>query len=64
MYYHYNVNHLGEQTAVVYANKYINCLHLECKYTDQETVDNFCPSFIKNVEVVPEFFKNMIKNID
>ena len=28
MYYNYNVNNLGEQTAVVYANKYINWLHL------------------------------------
>lgn len=64
MYYHYNVNHLGEQIAVVYANKYINWLHLGCKYTDQEKVINLCPSLVKNVESVPEFFKSMIKNID
>ena len=64
MYYNYNVNNLGEQTAVVYANKYINWLHLGCKYTDQEKVNSLCPSLVKNVESVPEFFKSMIKNID
>jgi len=64
MYYNYNVNNLGEQTTVVYANKYINWLHLGCKYIDQEKVNDLCPSLVKNVESVPEFFKSMIKNID
>jgi len=64
MYYNYNVESLGEQTAVVYANKYINWLHLGCKYKDQDRVNQLCPYFARNIKVVPEFFINMIKDID
>jgi len=64
MYYNYNVKYLGEKTVIVYANKYINWLLLGSRYADQKTINNLCPSFVKNVEVVPDFFKNMINNID
>lgn len=64
MYYNYNLDILGEKTAMVYANKYINWLHLGCKYPDQEKINNLCPPFIKDIKVIPEFFKSMIKNIN
>ena len=64
MYYNHNVSLLGEKTAIVYANKYIYWLQLGCKYTDQEIINKLCPRFVRDIKVVPEFFKNMIKNIN
>lgn len=64
MYYQANVLRLGEEKSIVYANKYINNLHLGCNYTDQKQVNNLCPDIVKNNFAVPDFFKNMIKNID
>jgi hypothetical protein len=64
MYYQANFLRLGEKKAIVYANKYINNLQLGCNYVDQKQVNNFCPDIVKNNFIVPDFFKNMIKNID
>jgi hypothetical protein len=64
MYYKENVNLLGESRAVVYANKYVNCLQLGCRYTDQNEVNKLCPEYIKNIQNIPDFFKNMIANIE
>lgn len=64
MYYKENVSKLGEEKAVVYANMYINNLHLGCKYKNQQEVDKLCPEVVKGIKTVPEFFINMIKNID
>jgi len=64
MYYQANVIRLGEEKAIVYANKYINNLQLGCNYGDQKQVNNLCPDIVKNNFTVPDFFKNMIKNID
>ncbi len=64
MYYKENVGLLGETRAIVYANKYINYLQLGCKYTDQHEVNRLCPDYVKNIQIIPEFFKNMIANIE
>ena len=62
MYYIHNVNKLGEKLALVYANKYVNFLHLKCEYSDKNKVITLCPDSIKNIHQVPQFFINMIKN--
>lgn len=64
MYYKENIAKLGEERAIVYANKYINYLQLGCKYADQHDVNKLCPDVVKEVKCVPEFFINMIKNIE
>tara|TARA_B100000085_G_C18490197_1_gene490968 strand:+ start:362 stop:556 length:195 start_codon:yes stop_codon:yes gene_type:complete len=64
MYYKENVLKLGEEKAVVYANKYINWLQLGCRYTDQQDVNKLCPHYLKEEFIVPGFFINMIKDID
>jgi len=63
MYYIHNKNELGEQKAIVYANKYINRIQLGCKYSDQDEVDKMCPEFIKNVNIVPDFFSDIFATI-
>ena len=64
MYYNHNVEKLGEKTAVVYANKYVNYLQLGSKYPDQEEVNNLCPDTFREVKSVPDFFINIIKDIN
>ena len=64
MYYNHNVKRLGEKTALVYANKYVNYLQLGSKYTDQEEVNKLCPETLREVKSVPDFFVNIIKNIN
>ena len=63
IYYSENLHCLGETKAIVYSNKYINYLKFGTKYIDQDHVNKLCPEYIKNIENVPIFFKNMISNI-
>ena len=64
MYYNHNVVKLGEKTAMVYANKYVNYLQLGSRYPDQEEVNKLCPDTIREVKSVPDFFINIIKDIN
>ncbi len=64
MYYNYNVGILGEKKAIVYANKYVNYLQLGSKYADQDEVNKLCPEIVKDVKSVPDFFINIIKDIN
>ena len=64
MYYNFNVSKLGKKRAIVYANKYINHINLGCVYNNQAEVNRLCPDVVKEPVCVPEFFINMIKNID
>ena len=64
MYYKETVDSLGESRAIVYANKYVNCLQLGSIYKDQIEVNKLCPEYIKNIQIIPDFFKNMIVSIE
>jgi hypothetical protein len=64
MYYNFNVEKLGKKKAIVYANKYINHIQLGCRYSNQAEVNKLCPDIVKEPLCVPEFFINMIKNIN
>jgi|TARA_B100001540_G_scaffold232698_1_gene206974 hypothetical protein len=64
MYYKFNVGKLGKKRAVVYANKYINYLQHNCKYSNQVEINRLCPDVVKDPICVPDFFINMIRNID
>ena len=64
MYYNFNVEKLGKKKAIVYANKYINHIQLGCNYSNQREINRLCPDIVKDSFCIPEFFINMIKNID
>jgi len=64
MYYNFNVEKLGKKKAIVYANKYINHIQLGCRYSNQLEINRLCPNVVKEPLCVPEFFINMIRNID
>ena len=64
MYYNFNVSKLGKKRAIVYSNKYINHIQLGCEYSNQVEINRLCPDVVKDPIYVPEFFINMIRNID
>lgn len=53
MYYKLNESRMGHKKALVYANKYINFLHIKTPYSDIKTVTFYAPLFIGNV---PDYF--------
>ena len=43
LYYNFNVKKLGKKKAIVYANKYINHIQLNCEYSNQVEINRLCP---------------------
>ncbi len=64
IYYSFNVEKLGKKRAIVYANNYVNHINLGCEYSNQLEINRLCPNVVKDSFYVPEFFINMIKNIN
>jgi hypothetical protein len=63
MYYIENMNKLGEEKTIVYSNMYINHLQLGCKYNCQDSVNNLCPSYLKNNFEIPKYFKDIFNDL-
>ncbi len=62
MYYSSNLNLLGESKCTVYSNMYINKRLYGCSYGKiQLEVDKLCPEYLKKINYVPDFFKNLLE---
>jgi hypothetical protein len=57
MYYVSNIEKLGENKTITYANKYINNLTLGCKYHDQEEINKMMPNIDSTI---PESFIHLL----
>lgn len=64
MYYHNNIKLLGEEKCIVYSNMFINKRIYKCSYGKiQLEVDCLCPDYLKDISIVPDFFKNLLDEV-